>query len=544
MNIRKILALLLLFAVILFLSDTVQAASFAEKEAGILPGNPFYFLDTGFDSLSYSNANSAGNRAEKAVTVADERLSEMQVLYEHQDLKHIDKAKDEHDQYLTKLEENLEQVPEGELDYKQMVQIQNRINSHEKKIVALQREIEISNIELAEFEEENTQLKQTILAMSNKINKLNSQVNTRAEVEYKAQNITAEQVQEVLDEIENLESADNGGASSSSGEGSSGAGASGGSAEGVGDDQVTICHSPGANSQTMVVPNSSLSGHLGHGDTIGACVSSSSNDTSSNDTTTPTTNVTQTNQTTTNVTNTSESSDSASCSDTDGGNEFYTYGVCTVNGNATTNDYCYDSYWVHDYSCTADYECGSTGYYCPSGCRAGACVGDPSDSSDSSDGSDSNTTCVTEWVCKEATIRVYRNLDCSWGSEASCPGGCFRGECIVASDDGSSNDSRDDSGSSDVSDGSDCSSTSDDVCPSFCAPGADYDCCTNVGKCWIDGHGCYSSCSTGTGSCTERNECIRDESDGCCPSWCGAGADYDCCINNGMCWTDGGCYSC
>ena len=45
---------------------------------------------------------------------------------------------------------------------------------------------------------------------------------------------------------------------------------------GVGDtdDEVTICHKPGKPSEkTLIIPESAMSGHLGHGDTIGACAS-------------------------------------------------------------------------------------------------------------------------------------------------------------------------------------------------------------------------------------------------------------------------------
>ena len=36
-------------------------------------------------------------------------------------------------------------------------------------------------------------------------------------------------------------------------------------------DDVTLCHNPGRNQQTKTVPQSAASGHLGHGDTLGAC---------------------------------------------------------------------------------------------------------------------------------------------------------------------------------------------------------------------------------------------------------------------------------
>jgi len=89
-----------------------------------------------------------------------------------------------------------------------------------------------------------------------------------------------------------------------------------------------------------------------------------------------------------------------------------------------------------------------------------------------------------------------------------------------------------------------CSPTEDGVCPGTCAPGTDYDCCTDAGKCWITGRGCYNSCSAGTGNCTASNDCSAT-ADNCCPAWCTAGSDRDCCENNSMCWTDGiGCHTC
>lgn len=40
--------------------------------------------------------------------------------------------------------------------------------------------------------------------------------------------------------------------------------------------------------------------------------------------------------------------------------------------------------------------------------------------------------------------------------------------------------------------GPDCSSLSDGICPKWCAAGADYDCCIKQGYKWIQGRGCYS----------------------------------------------------
>ena len=39
--------------------------------------------------------------------------------------------------------------------------------------------------------------------------------------------------------------------------------------------------------------------------------------------------------------------------------------------------------------------------------------------------------------------------------------------------------------------GSDCSNIQDDVCPKWCGPVADYDCCVEIGHEWVPGRGCY-----------------------------------------------------
>ncbi|MBI2172639.1 MAG: hypothetical protein HYT73_00310 [Candidatus Aenigmarchaeota archaeon] len=81
-----------------------------------------------------------------------------------------------------------------------------------------------------------------------------------------------------------------------------------------------------------------------------------------------------------------------------------------------------------------------------------------------------------------------------------------------------------------------CSTTSDGVCPSGCAAGSDADCCTNAGKKWYSGYGCYDASAPAPATCSVT-------SDGICPGNCAAGSDYDCCTNSGKYWYDNGCFS-
>ncbi len=87
-----------------------------------------------------------------------------------------------------------------------------------------------------------------------------------------------------------------------------------------------------------------------------------------------------------------------------------------------------------------------------------------------------------------------------------------------------------------------CSLVQDGCCPSSCSAGSDVDCCEDAGKCWVETRGCYDDCELGEGNCSIQLNC-EVTNDGCCPDWCAAGSDKDCCENAGKCWIDGkGCY--
>jgi len=99
-----------------------------------------------------------------------------------------------------------------------------------------------------------------------------------------------------------------------------------------------------------------------------------------------------------------------------------------------------------------------------------------------------------------------------------------------------------------------CSWTANGICPAGCAAGSDADCCTQAGKYVLTAHfppnscetGCYNNNYTnGTTACTPCDDINGYVADGACPNWCSAGNDLDCCTNLGKCWFDGyGCYDC
>ena len=89
-----------------------------------------------------------------------------------------------------------------------------------------------------------------------------------------------------------------------------------------------------------------------------------------------------------------------------------------------------------------------------------------------------------------------------------------------------------------------CTNYEDKICPSACSAGSDADCCRNEGKYWLQtssGYECYNS--NYNSRCSAGQVCSSTQ-DNCCPNWCSPGSDYDCCVQYGKCWTNGGCNDC
>ena len=85
-----------------------------------------------------------------------------------------------------------------------------------------------------------------------------------------------------------------------------------------------------------------------------------------------------------------------------------------------------------------------------------------------------------------------------------------------------------------------CEVNGDGCCPSWCMAGSDKDCCTQSGAYWFDGR-CYTTptVNPGIGNCTAENADCSSVVDGCCPNKCTSATDKDCCTRSGMIWTEG-----
>ncbi|MBN2368422.1 V-type ATP synthase subunit E [Candidatus Woesearchaeota archaeon] len=174
---------------------------------------------------------------------------------------------------------------------------------------------------------------------------------------------------------------------------------------------------------------------------------------------------------------------------------------------------------------TAQPECETDGD-CPTGyeCDVDECVLIPTEECSA------HADCGAGYHCVGHKCKLIPVPECTSDLQCDDDEICQNNECVPVNDD------------TECTSDTPCSTDSDGCCPSTCAVGADKDCCEEAGKCWIEGEGCYDTCSPGTSACDQEDTC-ETLGDGCCPNNCAPGSDKDCCEEAGKCWRDGeGCY--
>jgi len=89
-----------------------------------------------------------------------------------------------------------------------------------------------------------------------------------------------------------------------------------------------------------------------------------------------------------------------------------------------------------------------------------------------------------------------------------------------------------------------CTNYFDKVCPLNCTILSDADCCAKNGKYWLKTSWDYACYDTNYGPGCIAGQMCSSIPDGCCPNWCFSASDYDCCIQVGKCWINGQCSLC
>jgi hypothetical protein len=136
--------------------------------------------------------------------------------------------------------------------------------------------------------------------------------------------------------------------------------------------KVTICHKPGTPDQkTMEVPQRAVDGHLGHGDHLGPCETSTTSTTetpTTSTTETPTTTTTETPTTTTTETPTTTTTETPTTTTTETPTTTTTETPTTSTSTSTTSTSTTPMCIANGGTCSASIPC------CSGNCKSGTCV--------------------------------------------------------------------------------------------------------------------------------------------------------------------------
>ena len=97
-----------------------------EVDAGITPDSPFYNIDLFFDNLRITFSMSLASKAQTRLEIAEERLSEMKLMAETNNLVAMNKARSEHAKQLNAIELLMDEQEDDDLK----VSFQEKLEKH------------------------------------------------------------------------------------------------------------------------------------------------------------------------------------------------------------------------------------------------------------------------------------------------------------------------------------------------------------------------------------------------------------------------------
>ncbi|MBU1855249.1 MAG: hypothetical protein KKF89_05990, partial [Nanoarchaeota archaeon] len=121
------------------------------EDIKILPDNPFYGIKRAFEDLNLAFTLQTQKKTEKALELANKRISEIQLMSEKGKTDNLDKVKKAHEQALEKVKSGIAFIKEiqgdPEEEFETVVRLENKIKEHEEKVLKL-KDIVHSNLKI------------------------------------------------------------------------------------------------------------------------------------------------------------------------------------------------------------------------------------------------------------------------------------------------------------------------------------------------------------------------------------------------------------
>jgi len=138
----KLFAIVSVF--VLLCSSLVVADEQAEVEveAGTTPDSPMWGIDVAMDNLALALTFNEDKKAERALRIADERLSEMAQLAREKKLEKLEKAREQHQKMLLRVQERLEHEDEAtEESLETELKLEAKLEAQKQRLAKVEVEV-------------------------------------------------------------------------------------------------------------------------------------------------------------------------------------------------------------------------------------------------------------------------------------------------------------------------------------------------------------------------------------------------------------------
>ncbi|MBI5391626.1 hypothetical protein HZB00_01355 [Candidatus Woesearchaeota archaeon] len=159
----------LIFAIFMISFAFVSAHADSSVELvdpGITPDSALYFLDLAMENVGLALAFDNNAKVEKELDIAEERLSEAREMALKNNLEAMTKAEAKHREILTKVKAELRGLNSNSSkeELKKELQVEDRVNAHEKKVKIVKDELKIEIKIKGELTLEQQQLLNSLIA--------------------------------------------------------------------------------------------------------------------------------------------------------------------------------------------------------------------------------------------------------------------------------------------------------------------------------------------------------------------------------------------
>lgn len=202
---KKILALV----VFVFLIQIAYAHEEKVVDPGVTPDSFLWGLDKALDNLNLLLTFNPAEKARKGIEIARERLEEVKVMAEANNLEAAEKGKNEQVKVLTKVKKSISDIKEENAtkQIEEEIEIERELEEHEEEVEEVSNKLKIKIEVKGTLSEEQKALIDSLLStLKNKTGEVKVEIkNKKDKTKIEIKQKTGKSEKEIVDEIESIE---------------------------------------------------------------------------------------------------------------------------------------------------------------------------------------------------------------------------------------------------------------------------------------------------------------------------------------------------